>query len=173
MRKPLLPMTAIPRTLLHGSHDKSIDQLNPMLGDEHAPFGPALYLTEDPAVANCYVRGTGAIYAIELFGNGQFTISMNASWRELSVDARLAIKRLFKSAGLPMPSGVNNARAILDSVRPVMDKRQRNEFLATEGVWMLFGHIDAMEGSGLCDRGIQYALLSESAIASQRLWDAP
>lgn len=173
MRKPLLPMDAIPRTLLHGSRDKSIERLNPVHGDEHAPFGPALYLTEDPDVANCYVRGTGGIYAIELIGNAQLTIPMNAAWQELSVDARLAIKKLFKAADLPMPGGVNNARAILDSVRPVMDKRQRNEFLADEGVWMLFGHIDAMEASGLCDRGVQYALLSKSAIASQRLWDAP
>lgn len=166
-------MDTIPRTLLHGSHDKLIDRLNPVHGDEHSPFGPALYLTEDPDVANCYVRGTGAIYAIELTGNGQLTIPMNASWRELSVDTRLAIRKLFKAADLPMPNCVNNARAILDSVSSVMDKRQRNEFLAAEGIWMLFGYIDAMEASGVCDRGIQYALLSSSAIASQRQWKDP
>lgn len=166
-------MNAIPRSLLHGSRDKAIDQLSPFRGEEDWPFGPALYLTEDPHVANCYVHTTGAIYAVELIGNSQLTIAMNASWKELSVDARLAIKKLFKAASMPMPNGIANAREILDSVVPAMNKRERNEFLAAQGIWMLFGHIDAVEDGGLCDRGIQYALLSDSAIALQRPWEAP
>lgn len=166
-------MDAIPLSLLHGSRKKDIDRLNPFHGADIWPFGPALYLTEDPDVANCYVRKTGVIYAIELTGNSQLAIPMNASWKDLSVDARLAIKKLFKAANLPMPSGINNARKILDSVEPAMNKRQRNEFLAAQGIWMLFGHIDAMEDSGLCDRGIQYALLSDAAIVSQQPWEAP
>jgi hypothetical protein len=164
-------MDVIPRSLLHGSRKKDIDRLIPFHGEDDWPFGPALYLTEDPDVANCYVRATGAVYAIELSGNSQLTIPMNASWKELPVDARLAIKKLFNAANLPMPRGIDNAREILDSVKPAMNKRQRNKFLAAAGIWMLFGHIDAMEDSGLCDRGIQYALLSESAITSQRLWE--
>ena len=171
--RPFPPMDAITRSLLHGSRHKALERLDPFHGDEDWPFGPALYLTEDPAVANCYVHGTGAIYAIELTGNGQLTIPMNASWKELSVDARLAIKKLFDAANRRLPSGINNARAILDSIEPAMNKRQRNEFLAAEGIWMLFGHIDAMEDSGLCDRGIQYALLCDSAITSQRPWEGP
>lgn len=166
-------MDAIPRALLHGSRHKALERLDPLRGDEDSPFGPALYLTEDPAVANCYVRGTGAIYAIELTGNGQLTIPMNASWKALSVDARFVIKKLFNAANQPLPSGINNARAILDSIEPAMNKRQRNEFLAAEGIWMLFGHIDAMEDSGLCDRGIQYALLCDAAITAQRPWEGP
>lgn len=166
-------MDAIPLSLLHGSCKKDIDRLSPLHGEDTAPFGPALYLTEDPDVANCYVRKTGVIYAIELTGNSQLVIPMNASWKDLSVDARLAIMKLFKAANLPMPSGINNAREILDSVEPAMNKRQRNEFLANQGIWMLFGHIDAIEYSGLCDRGIQYALLSDAAIVSQRPWEAP
>lgn len=74
---------------------------------------------------------------------------------------------------MPMPNGIANAREILDSVVPAMNKRERNEFLAAQGIWMLFGHIDAVEDGGLCDRGIQYALLSDSAIALQRPWEAP
>ncbi|MFT3815860.1 MAG: hypothetical protein QM740_21265 [Acidovorax sp.] len=166
-------MDALPRSLLHGSRRNAIDRLNPLLGNDHAPFGPALYLTEDPQVANCYVCRTGAIYTVELVGNSQLTIAMNACWKALSVDARLVITRLFKAASMPVPSGLKHAREILDSVEPAMDKRQRNAFLAAEGIWMLFGHIGTMEDSGLCDRGVQYALLCTSAIASQRLWEIP
>lgn len=166
-------MDVLPRSLLHGSRHKAIDRLNPLLGNDHSPFGPALYLTEDPQVADCYVRRTGAIYAVELVGNSQLTIAMNASWKKLSVDARLAVTKLFRTANIPVPTSLNNAREILDSVEAAMDKRQRNAFLAAEGIWMLFGHIDATEDNGLCDRGVQYALLCTSAIASQRLWESP
>jgi hypothetical protein len=37
---------------------------------------------------------------------------------------------------------------------------------------MLHGYIDAMEHSGLCDRGVQYALIDGSAIKAQRFWDS-
>ncbi len=166
-------MRAFPSSLLHGSPNKAIAQLSATFGDERAPFGPAIYLTEDPDVANCYVKETGAIYAVQLAGNSQLTIPMNASWKDLSVDARLAVTKLFKAANLPFPINTNNARAIIDTAVPTLGLRRRNEFLAAEGIWMLYGHVDAMEFSGLCDRGIQYAVLSESAIAFQHLWEAP
>lgn len=161
------PMNVLPRNLLHGSPSKAVAKLSPTHGRDSSPFGPALYLTEDPAVASCYVRGMGAIYVVELAGNPDLTIPMNASWKDLSVDARIAITKLFKAINTPVPLGAKDARSTLDGVLSAMDKRRRNEFLATEGIWMLYGYIDPTEGSGLCDRGVQYALLSESGIVSQ------
>lgn len=166
----LLPMNVLPRNLLHGSPSKAVAKLSPTHGKDSSPFGPALYLTEDPAVASCYVKGRGAIYVVELAGNHALTIPMNAPWKELSVDARLAITKLFKAINAPVPLGAKDARATLDGVLSAIDKRQRNEFLAAEGIWMLYGYIDPTEDSGLCDRGVQYALLSESAMDSQYMY---
>lgn len=165
-----LPMTVLPRNLLHGSPSRAVAKLSPTHGKDSSPFGPALYLTEDPAVASCYVKGTGAIYIVELAGNRDLTIPMNAPWKELSVGARLAITKLFKAINVPVSLDAEDARATLDGVLSSMDKRRRNELLAAEGIWMLYGYIDPMEDSGLRDRGVQYALLSESAIVSQYMY---
>ncbi|MBB2776508.1 UNVERIFIED_ORG: hypothetical protein HNP28_001823 [Comamonas terrigena] len=165
-------MRLFPSCLLHGSPKNSLARLCATYSDESAPFGPAIYLTEDPEVASCYAKGTGVIYAVQLAGNSELTISMNAPWKNLSVDARLAITKLFKVANAPFPANTDNARAIIDSVIPAMCIRKRNEFLAAQGIWMLYGYIDAVEQSGLCGSGVQYAVLSESVIESQGVWEA-
>ena len=162
-------MDTIPHTLLHGSRSKHLDRLSSSHGLEQAPFGPALYLTEDSDVARSHMGQAGGIYAVELAGNSQLTIPMNGGWRDLSVDARLAIQRLFKAAHLPMPAGAQTARSILDSVRPALDLRQRNAFLSSQGIWMLYGHADAEENA---DQGVQYALISDAAIVSHQHWEA-
>lgn len=164
-------MSQIPRNLLHGSSIQTIDRLSPTYGLERSPFGPALYLTEDPQVAGCYVKRSGAIYEVNISGNEELTIDMNSAWEELSVAARLSITRLFKVANVPLPKH-RESRAMLDAVTPIMSKRERNNFLASEGIWMLHGYIYAMEHSGLCDRGVQYALIDDSAIKAQRFWDS-
>lgn len=165
-------MSAIPSTLLHGSRHKNIDRLSPGHGLEVSPFGPALYLTADADAAGHYMGQEGAIYALTVAGNSQLTIAMDGHWKDLSVDARLVIQKLFKAAHLPVPTGAHTARAILDSVSPAMGLRQRNTILSREGIWMLYGHVDgdAQDGAFL-DQGVQYALLSDGVIVSQRHWE--
>lgn len=162
-------MSAIPSTLLHGSRHKHIDRLSAGHGLEVSPFGPALYLTADAAVAGHYMGEEGVIYALTLAGNSQLTIAMDSLWKDLSVDARLVIQKLFKAASLPVPTGAHTARAILDSVSSAMDLRQRNAILSDEGIWMLYGHVGGVAQQGdFLDLGVQYALLSDAVIVSQR-----
>ena len=165
-------MDTIPHTLLHGSRSKHLDRLSSSHGLEQAPFGPALYLTEDSEVARSYTGQSGGIYAVELAGNSQLTIPMNGTWKDLSVDARLAIQRLFKAAHMPMPGEAQTARSILDSVCPVLGLRKRNAFLSSQGIWMLYGHIDASENADLSDQGVHYALISDTVIISQQHWES-
>lgn len=166
-------MSAIPSTLLHGSRDKHIDRLTVGHGLDVSPFGPALYLTADAAVAGQYMGEEGAIYALTVAGNSQLTISMDGLWKDLSVDARLVIQKLFKAASLPVPTGAHTARANLDSVSSSMGLRQRNAILSQEGIWMLYGQVDgvAQDDGSAIDLGVQYALLSDTVIVSQRHWE--
>lgn len=168
-------MSAIPSTLLHGSRHRNLGPLSPGHGLEVSPFGPALYLTDNADAASHYRGEQGAIYALTVAGNSQLTISMDSLWRDLSVDARLVIQKLFKAASLPVPTGAHTARAILDSVRSAMDLRRRNAILSQEGIWMLYGCVDAEGDAGaqdgaFLDQGVQYALLSEAVIVSQSCW---
>jgi hypothetical protein len=57
-----------------------------------------------------------------------------------------------------------NARQAIDLAVPALGKRKRNSMLASLGVWMIYGHLDPIERSGLCDRGIQYAVIDTNAI---------
>lgn len=162
-------MSAIPSTLLHGSRHRHIDRLSVDHGLDVSPFGPALYLTADAAVAGHHRGEEGVIYALTVAGNSQLTIAMDSLWKDLSVDARLVIQKLFKAAGLPVPTGAHTARAILDSVSAAMDLRQRNAILSNEGIWMLYGHGGSVAQDGdFLDTGVQYALLSDAVIVSQR-----
>ena len=165
-------MSAIPSTLLHGSRHKHIDRLSAGHGLDVSPFGPALYLTADAAVAGHYMGEEGVIYALTVAGNSQLTIAMDGLWKDLSVDARLVIQKLFKAASLPVPTGAQTARAILDGVSSAIGLRRRNAILSSEGIWMLYGHAGgvAQEG-GFLDPGVQYALLSDAVIVSQRYWE--
>lgn len=45
---------------------------------------------------------------------------------------------------------------------------ERNRRLESFGIWLLYGHLEADEKSGLCDRGTQYVAISDSAIIAQR-----
>lgn len=169
-------MSAIPSTLLHGSRHRNIGHLSSVHGLEIAPFGPALYLTADAEAASHYRGGQGAIYALTVAGNSQLTIAMDGLWKDLSVDARLVIQKLFKAASLPVPTGAHTARAILDSVGSAMGLRQRNAILSQEGIWMLYGCVGAdgeavAQDGAFLDQGIQYALLSDAVIVSQRYWE--
>jgi len=47
-------------------------------------------------------------------------------------------------------------------------KANVNRALSKSGIWLLYGHLSAMEESGLMDRGVQYAVINESALRISR-----
>lgn len=163
-------MTKLPRRFLHGSSQKNIDRLSASKGWDKCPFGPALYLTEDLAVARCYLGDDGEIYELEVEGNAQYTIALNLDWSHQTVEARMAIQKLLKAAKVRNEwQDAQDARSIISLTSTVMSPRERNDFLRDSGVWMLHGYLDVYENSGLCDRGTQYALLDDSAILRQNV----
>lgn len=155
---------ALPKCLLHGSDSATIERLSSGFGVESRPFGPALYLTEDPDVARCYVGRQGAIYQVFLEGNDAYTISLNEGWKAQTVQAREAMLKLLHRAR--SPNDFEDARTLIESADAELGRAGRNAFLRDHGVWMMFGYIDPIEHSGLCDRGIQYALIDDAAIRS-------
>lgn len=60
-----------------------------------------------------------------------------------------------------MPNAVfeMSARDVLDACSALLGKRKRNDFLASQGVWLMHGHVDGVEHSGPCDNGVQFILL--------------
>ncbi|UUA75216.1 hypothetical protein [Cellvibrio sp. QJXJ] len=124
------------------------------------PFGPAIYLTREPIVANCY---GGAIYVVEFIRNSNFTINLNGSFRSQTVEAREAILRIGKELGFNFDSaGKVQARGLIHPFE--CNTAEVNRLLADQGIWMVYGTLSGMECSGLRDRGIQYAVIDESAI---------
>lgn len=149
-------------TYYHGSRKSKISQLKINRADDN-PFGPAVYLTKDPMVADCYHREGGAIYEVNILGNTQFTIDLDKSFIDQSAEAIYAILRSLKSLNQSVdicPS--TNAR---DFIHPYgCSKSDINDALSQNGIWLLYGHLSGMEVSGLMDRGVQFAVIDESAL---------
>lgn len=157
--------------LLHGSSNPTIDNLSVALCREDNPFGPAIYLTKDPLVAGCYVQQRGAIYEVELQGDPRHTICLDQSLEDQTPEATSAISTLLRHVGHHTTLGPHqNARATIELADPAIGKRKRNLMLHSLGIWLLYGYLDGYEMSGLCDRGVQFAVLHESAIAGQRVY---
>lgn len=157
--------------LLHGSSNPAIDHLSVIHSSERNPFGPAIYLTEDPLVAGCYMRQRGAIYSISLQGDPRHTICLDQSWEDQTSEATLSIAKLLNYVGhREIPASRQNARTTIELADPVLGKRVRNQVLHSFGIWLLYGYLDGYEMSGLCDRGTQFAVLHESAVAAHTIY---
>lgn len=146
----------------HGSRKSKLSQLKINRVDDN-PFGPAVYLTKDPMVANCYCREGGAIYEVNISGNTLLTIDLDKSFIDQSDEAKEAILRSLKSLNQSVdicPS--TNAR---DFIHPDGYSRlDINDALFKNGIWLLYGHLSGMELSGLMDRGVQFAVIDESSL---------
>jgi hypothetical protein len=151
-------------TLLHGTRSVSIDRFDLKHCEENRPFGPAIYLTADLDVARCYVRPPGGVYEVTLTGKSCYTINLDRHIEEQSPQASRAIQFLFNEIGLSVEHSHDDVRDLLDLVSNKTGKRQRNYRLAAFGIWMLYGQLSAIENSGLCDKGVQYAVIHEGAI---------
>lgn len=166
-----MPSPVIPMRLLHGSSDPTINNLSVAHCREDNPFGPAIYLTEDPLVAGCYVRQRGAIYEVELQGDPRHTICLDQSWEDQTREAASAIAELLRRVGHhTLPGSRQDARTTIQLADPALGKRKRNQMLHSLGIWLLYGYLDGYEMSGLCDRGVQFAVLHESSIVAQRVY---
>lgn len=146
----------------HGSRKSKISQLKVNRVHDN-PFGPAIYLTKDPMVADCYYREGGAIYEVNIFGNTQLTIDLDKSFIDQSTEAKEAIIRTLKTLNLSVGNCPSiNAR---DFIHPYgCSKSDINDALSQNGIWLLYGHLSGMEVSGLMDRGVQLAVIDESAL---------
>lgn len=146
----------------HGSRKPKISQLKVNRSHDN-PFGPAVYLTKDPIVADCYHREGGAIYEVNILGDTQFTINLDESFIDQSAEAKKVIYRSLKSLNQPIDiSPSTNAR---DFIHPYGSSiSDINEALSQNGIWLLYGHLSGMEVSGLMDRGVQFAVIDESAL---------
>lgn len=59
-----------------------------------------------------------------------------------------------------------DARDIIELTISEFTKERRNLHLAQLGIWMIFGTLGFIESGGLCDRGIQYVIIEDTAITS-------
>lgn len=164
-----MTLPVIPTRLFHGSSKPTIDHLDAEFSCEDNPFGPAIYLTEDLCVAGCYAQQRGCIYEVELQGDPRYTICLDQSLEDQTAEVIAAISTLLRHVGHrtpPVPH--NNARETIDLADPEIGKRERNRMLRSLGIWLLYGSLNGHEMNGFCDRGVQFAVLHESVIRSQR-----
>lgn len=147
----------------HGSKHLDLQYLDIAFASERNPFGPAIYLTKDEAVADCYSRNSGAIYRVRINGDNDCVINLDEKVRSQPKKAIAAIQQLSKRQDKKIDILDQNAR---DVIHPDYERRaMANVFLKDQGIWMLYGHLGGMELSGLMDRGVQYAVINNAHIS--------
>ncbi len=149
--------------LFHGSRVAGLSALDVSFSDPKWPFGTGIYMSAELDVARTYARVGGALYSVCVGGERGGGIGLDRSWDQQSYLVATVGARLFKQFDVARPHALwgANARSVLDAVE---DKAARNVFLAAQGIWLMRGHLDAMEVSGLGDRGCQFLLLNPSFV---------
>lgn len=151
----------IPRELFHGSPHAGLTALTPLHASSICCFGPAVYLTDDLAVAGCYTRRSGSVYTVHLHGEPDCALDLNRPCG--GQGQRLLGKVAWACRHVRQPFDPSIvARDIIHP--PACDMAAVNQALKIAGVWMIFGRLDLYEVSGLMDRGIQYAVVDEDRI---------
>lgn len=162
----MLP-NGLPEVLFHGSRLQGLSTLSVACADERAPFGPAIYLTANIAVAQAYTGKEGRVYQVAFRGGERDGIvEMGLPWEVASPRLFQLILKTCGVARLP-PYG-RSARDVLDGLLEEnggsWTRRGRRDALIDAGIWMLCGELDANEVSGLMDQGRQYACLHDLAV---------
>jgi hypothetical protein len=150
----------------HGSIQTTLERLDIAFSREPNPFGPAIYLTKDKAVAACYIGTHGRIYCVSVVGDPDYTINLDEAVENQTDKAIDAIRRLSKLRYKSTDILGQNAGTIIHPVPK--DTRFANSFLRNRGIWMLYGHLDVYLDSGLRDRGVQYAVLDNLNVTITR-----
>jgi hypothetical protein len=165
-RVQLVSRVSIPKPLFHGTKLRSLSSLSVQACRDQSPFGPGIYLTADAAVARCYTGNDGAVLSVQVQGDQAKVMDLDRPIAEQAQPCQTAITMLRAFVGLTDEwHPQQNARVAIDVALTKLGPRQRNEFLASRGVWMLCGHLDGFESAGLQDRGVQYAVIASDAIA--------
>lgn len=161
----------LPSKLLHGTRSAPFDRFDITQAQPHAPFGPAIYLTADPLVAQCYFRPGGGICEVELSGESVGILDLNCHILDQPELTRSIVLSMLVSLGIKATADIGDTRAVVELADKKLGKKLRNRLLVSVGIWMLHGHLNSMEHSGLCDRGRQFAVLDPSRIVGLR-WNA-
>ena len=66
-----------------------------------------------------------------------------------------------------------DARSIIEAADFSLGRQGRNALLREKGIWLLHGELSGMEQSGMCDRGIQYAVINDAAIVDCKPLNPP
>lgn len=147
----------------HGSTHTGLYVLDPIKSDRNNPFGPAVYLTKDLDVAECYSRGIGAIYEVAALGDLESAVNLDLPFADQLLPAKQALSKYFsrqlRGVAEQSPAPI---RYVVHP--PDADKAEINGALAESGVWMIYGHLAGNEVSGKMDRGVQYAVLDQSKL---------
>lgn len=151
----------------HGSRTSGITSFCLGNCETRNPFGPAIYFSADPAVAASYAGSNGQVYMAILCGSQDHVIALNLQFSEQTKAAQQAISKLLLWAGCDqhLRDQAIDARGLIEAADPIFGKQKRNQILQTLGIWLVFGELSEMERSGLCDRGIQYAVINTSMIS--------
>lgn len=140
----------------HGSKINNLNKLDISYSSNDLPFGPAVYLTKEKIVANCYSRSDGSIYCVSLTGNLKYTINLNKNFEDQTTEVKSILNKLFPH--------VNTNDDLRELIHPfAADLKDMNNLLKTNQIWMIYGGLGS-GASGLMDRGIQYAVLNDSYI---------
>jgi hypothetical protein len=146
----------------HGSKHSSLVQLDVAFSLEANPFGPAIYLTKDRSVADCYVRNNGAVYCVRLSGDMEYIINLDERVELQSDKAIDAIRRLSRIHYKNTDIFRKKAR---DIIHPDCEYRAlANSFLKNRGIWLIYGNLGIYEDSGLMDKGTQYAVINNAHV---------
>ncbi len=109
-----------------------------------------------------YGEKFGSTYRVSLLGNPLGVIDLDGPWAKQSHLVVAVGVRLYRLAKIPMPNAVfeMSARDVVDACSASLGKRKRNDFLASQGVWLMRGHVDGVEHAGPRDNGVQFILLN-------------
>lgn len=149
--------------LLHGGDIP--DRLHiPTVSAGRNVFGPGLYLTGDPKVAQCYVfRHHGSLWRVSVSGPRTGVCNFD---RPLTACDRLPdyVHRLTERDRLPGESRYDQLAQLHGPGHDDTRTRRLNDQLRRWGIWLLMGHVGATAQSGLMDRGRQFVLLDPRGI---------
>ncbi|MHB1115179.1 hypothetical protein [Sideroxydans sp.] len=147
----------------HGSKHTSLSKLDMSFASTKLPFGPAVYLTKDKVVAGYYTGNDGVIYCVRISGDVECTINLDERVESQSAKAIEAIQKLSKIRYKTIDILGKNVRNV---IHPEYECRMlANSFLRNRGIWMLYGHLDVYEDSGLMDRGPQFAVINDNHLS--------
>jgi hypothetical protein len=154
-----------PARFLHGTKVQNLERFDIRRSSDDNPLGPGVYLTTDLVLAQHCAGAAGAVLAVQVDGDPRFVLDLDQPLKKQPSHCAAAVSVLLKFSGWSeqLDYGLN-AREAIDLVVPKLGKRYRNAFLASSGVWMLRGHLQAKERCGPGDSGVQYVLLDTRSV---------